>query len=104
MVLDQGLEKPVILLLQNVLCQHCLLRGTLWNLVLHEAPVVLLDNCNAVPARERLELRALLATDYQTGSIRAQGRTLLLVQGHLTHVYEFSKGVLHLVLENDDFA
>ena len=58
-VLYQRLEQSEVILLQDELGQHRLLRRRLWDLVFHEAAVVLLDDGQAVLARESLEFRLL---------------------------------------------
>lgn len=100
MVLHERLQQSEVILLQDVLGEHGLLRWTLWDLVLHEAPVVLLNDGQAVSARERLEL-TWIATQDQTGGVLSQGLGFLLVKHNFAHIDELPESVLDFILEYD---
>ena len=104
MVLNQGLQEPIIFLLEDVVGEHGLLAWTLRNLMLHQAPVIFLNNAKAISAWKCLDL-----------SLKCNGRhTLQLffkwihffrgVKWTSTEVDELFENVLYLILENDNFT
>ena len=104
MVLNQGLQEPIIFLLEDVVGKHSLLAWTLRNLMLHQAPVIFLNNTKAVSAWKCLDL-----------SLKCNGRhTFQLffkwihffrgVKWTSTEVDELFENILYLILENDNFT
>ena len=76
MILDEGLQQAELVLLNDVLREHTLLTRALRDLVFHETPIVLLDDREAVPVAQLLEvglgLRILRLIKYEILAERAE--------------------------------
>ena len=102
MILDQTLQKSKVILLQDISREHSLLRWALRDLVLHQAPIVFLNDGQHVFTLQSCELRAVVQIHH--GSALGQGFGFVQVNGGLTHVDEFPENFLHLVLKDDDLS
>lgn len=104
MVLNQGLQEPVIFLLKDVVGKHGLLAWTLRNLMLHKAPVIFFNNAKAISTWKGFDLSYECDGRHSLQLFFKCSNFFRGVKWTSTKIDELFEHVLNLVLENDNFT
>jgi len=102
MVLNQRLEQSEVILFQDILGQHSLQRWTLWNLMFHEAPAVLLDYSQDVYAFQRYEFFVLVKQEFF--GLLLQNFQPFGFQRTGTQIYQLFKHILYFILKDNNLT